>query len=213
MLIQYAVLLIHIINKVQWYVYYAHFWRILKIKDFFSPCFFFLIQQCTVKGERNNGREQGMKEDIREISQVGAPNQDVVTWYVPSLNEPPWRPYVYYFKGCSTCTLHVWVVVHICQTEHTVGCVHAIKCVNKRDVHVAQSAIAQTETINHKCMVSRIALFLVPEVLSLGWNYTALYLQHCIFLDFVLTLHRNSSNTFVRCHVFLNHDERWNFMV
>lgn len=113
---------------------------------------------------------------------------------------------VYYFKGGSTCTLHIWVVVR------TVGFVHAIKCVNKRDVHVAQSAIAQTETINHKCMVSRIALFLVPQVPSLGWNYTALYLQHCIFLDFVLTLHCNSSDTFVRCHVFLNYDERLNFM-
>lgn len=95
---------------------------------------------------------------------------------------------------------------------HTIGCVHAIKCVNKRDVHVAQSAIAQTETINHKCTVSRIALLLVPQVLSLGWNYTALYLQHCIFLDFVLTLCGNSCNTFVRCHVFLNCDESLNFM-
>lgn len=91
-------------------------------------------------------------------------------------------------------------------------CVHAIKCVNKRDVHVAQSAIAQTETINHKCTVSRIALFLVPQVPSLGWNYTALYLQHCIFLDSVLTLHRNSSSTFVRGHVFLNYDKGWGFM-
>lgn len=62
--------------------------------------------------------------------------------------------------------------------EHTIGRVHAIKCVNKRDVHVAQSAIAQTETINHKCTVSRIALLLVPQVLSLGWNYTALAALH-----------------------------------
>lgn len=67
--------------------------------------------------------------------------------------------------------------------------VHAIECVNKRDVHVAQSAIAQTETINHKRMVSRIALFLLPQVFSLGWNYTAFYLQHCIFLGFIITLH------------------------
>lgn len=81
--------------------------------------------------------------------------------------------------------MHVTHTVHLCHTEHTIACVHAIKCVNKRDVHVAQSAIAQTETINHKCTASRIALFLVPQVLfSPGWNYTALYLQRCIFLDF-----------------------------
>lgn len=68
----------------------------------------------------------------------------------------------------------------------TIVSVHGIKCLNKRDVHVAQSAIAQTETINHKCTVSCIAFFAGPSSpLSLGWNYTALYLQHCIFLDIV----------------------------
>lgn len=112
--------------------------------------------------------------------------------------------YVYYLKGRHAH--YIYRLGHInVETEHTIGCVHAIKCVNKRDVHVAQSAIARTEAINHDRVVSRIALFLVPQVLSWGWNYTALYLQHCIFLDFVLTLHCNSSNTFVPCHVFLNY--------
>lgn len=85
---------------------------------------------------------------------------------------------------------YVWVVVPVFLTEHTVECLHAIKCVNKRDVHVAHSAIAQTETINHKYMASRIALLLFPQVLSLGWNYTAFYLQHCVFQD-ILTLRPN----------------------
>jgi len=62
-----------------------------------------------------------------------------------------------------TCiTLHAHYISGFVVHRHTIGCMHAIKCVNKRDVHVAQSAIAQTETINHKCMVSRIAFFLVP---------------------------------------------------
>lgn len=45
----------------------------------------------------------------------------------------------------------------------------AIKSVNKRDVHVAPSAIAQTETINHECAVSRTAQFLVSPPLLWAW--------------------------------------------
>lgn len=110
----------------------------------------------------------------------------------------------------SRCSrmLERWIVVKICWAEYTRGCVHAIRCVNKRDVHVAQSAIAQTETINHKCTESCIALLQVPQVLFLGWNYTALYLQHCISWDFVLTLRHMKWNASMQCHVNSNYDKR-----
>ena len=49
---------------------------------------------------------------------------------------------VYYFKVTSLAHKHTWVWC-IC-VKHTTQLVHAIKGVNKRDVHVAQSAIAQT---------------------------------------------------------------------
>lgn len=39
---------------------------------------------------------------------------------------------------------------HIYKEEHSIEHVYAIKSVNKRDIHVAQSAFAQTKTINHK---------------------------------------------------------------
>lgn len=57
---------------------------------------------------------------------------------------------------------YIYGLCMYCMPEHSIGGVHPIKCVNKRDVHVAQSAIGQTKTINHKSTVSRIALLLVP---------------------------------------------------
>lgn len=56
----------------------------------------------------------------------------------------------YGFTWCSTCTWQIWVGIYMNKEEHSIGHVYAIKGVNKRDIHVAQSAFAQTKTINHK---------------------------------------------------------------
>ena len=62
---------------------------------------------------------------------------------------------------------------------------HVLKCVRKRDVHVAQSAIAQTETINHIAIVSHSALLRLPWAAALGritQHFTCLpvFLSSCL---------------------------------
>lgn len=67
------------------------------------------------------------------------------TWYVFSPNMQPMAS-----LGAPHALGKYGFGIYMYKEEHSIGHVYAIKGVNKRDIHVAQSAFAQTKTINHK---------------------------------------------------------------
>lgn len=124
----------------------------IRLKIFFYMFFLIFFQWCTTMNQGAvDDRERATKTpksdaNLRHGSYVVGPSSKLAT--IASLT---------HMTGLRYTQIHSDTLR--CPSEHTIVSVHGIKCLNKRDVHVAQSAIAQTETINHKCTVSCIAFF------------------------------------------------------